>query len=85
MTKTQLRSRLRKLLDQLGDIRAELYDLRDEVEETKDSIEPYGGNNDLTSEQEERQEYFEEAYYALDNACETLDSSEIEELEEYAQ
>ena len=54
MTKTQLRSRLRKLLDKLGDVRAELYDLRDEVEETKDNIEPYEGYDDLTPEQEEQ-------------------------------
>lgn len=72
MTKTQLRSRLRKLLDKLGDIRAELYDLRDEVEETKDNIEPYEGYDDLTPEQEERQEYFEEAYNALDEVLDSL-------------
>ena len=84
MTKTQLRSRLRKLLDQLEDIKSELSDIRDEVEETKDNIEPYEGYNDLAPEQEERQEYFEEAYYALDNAIDALESSDIEELEEYA-
>ena len=40
MTKTQIRSKLRKLLDQLGDIKSELYDLQSEVEETRDGIEP---------------------------------------------
>jgi len=83
MTKTQIRSRIRKLLDQLGDIRAELEDIRDEVEETRDSIEPYDGAYELTSEQEERQEWLDELYYVLDNAVETLYSSEIDEMEEY--
>lgn len=60
MTKTQVKSKLRKLLEQLGDIRAELEDLQYEVEETKDSIEPYEGCNELSAEQEERQEWFEQ-------------------------
>lgn len=81
MTKTQVKSKLRKLLEQLGDIRAELEDLQYEVEDTKDSIEPYEGCNELSAEQEERQEWFEEAYYAIENAVECLQSSEIDELE----
>ncbi len=85
MTKTQLRSKLRKLLDTLGDIKAELYDLRDEVEETRDSIEPYEGYNDLTPEQEERQEWLEECQYAIENLVECLQSSEIDELESIAE
>ncbi len=81
MTKTQVKSRIRKLLDQIGDIRAELEDLQYEVEDTKDSIEPYEGCNELSAEQEERQEWFEEMAYAIENAVEVLQSSEIDELE----
>ena len=82
MTKTQIRARLRKLLEQLGDIRAELDDLRCEVEDTKENIEPYEGFNDLTPEQEERQEWLEDLGYVLDEVVENLESAECD-LEEY--
>lgn len=83
MTKTQVKARVKKLLEQLGDIRAELSDLRDEVEETRDDIEPYEGFNDLTPEQEERQEWFDSTYYSLDEAVDSLESAEssMEEVE----
>lgn len=78
MTKTQVKSRIKKLLDKLGDIKAEMYDLRDEVEETRDNIEPYEGYNDLTSEQEERQEWFSDMYDYLDSAVDELETIEGE-------
>lgn len=78
MTKTQVKSRLKKLLDKLGDIKSELSDLKDEVEETRDNIEPYEGCNDLTPEQEERQEWFSDMYDYLDSAVDELETIEGE-------
>ncbi len=82
MTKTQVKARLKKLLEQLGDIRAELSDLQCEVEDTRDNIEPYEGADDLTPEQEERQEWMDNAAYALDEATTSLEEIEYN-LEDY--
>lgn len=73
MTKTQVRKAVRELTEKLGDLRATLDDLlceasslQDEVQDTIDNIEPYEGYNDLTPEQEERQEWLENVVSALE-------------------
>ena len=81
MTKTQIRAKLKKLLDQLGDIKAELYDLQSEVQDTRDNIEPYEGCYDLTPEQEERQEWLDDLDSSLDTVISNLEDCEYE-LEE---
>lgn len=78
MTKSQARARLKKLMEQLGDIRAELDDLKCEVEETSENIEPYEGSYDLTPEQEERQEWFEELGSTLSDLVDSIESAECE-------
>ena len=78
MTRTQVKSRIKKLLEQLDEIQVELEDLQSEVEETKDEIEPYEGYNDLTPEQEERQEWLEEVYDALQTAIDNVQDAYYE-------
>lgn len=85
MTKTQVKSRIKKLLDQLGDIRAELSDLKDEVEETLESIEPYEGYNDLTEEQEDRKDWLDQIAYSLGDLVDNIESGEWELEEEINQ
>ena len=58
LTKTQIKKRAEMLVNMLEDFRLE-------VEEEKDSIEPYEGKDELTTAQEEREEW-------LDNACDKL-------------
>lgn len=90
MTKTQLRSRknkiyeqLQKIYEMLEDAQSELENLREEAEETIDEIEPYDGADDLTPEQEERQEWFDETLVPLEEAYDYLDG--IKDNIEYAQ
>ena len=78
MTKTQIRAKLKKLLEQLGDIKAELYDLQYEVEDTRDNIEPYEGADDLTPEQEERQEWLDDLDSSHDTVISNLEDAECE-------
>jgi len=82
MTKTQVKAKLRKLLEQLGDVRAELDDLKCEVEETSESIEPYDTYNDLTPEQEERQEWMDNVASELDTLIDSIDTYELEGIAE---
>ena len=84
ITKTQIRKRTKELYDriqklidgELSDIKCELESLKDEVEEESSNIEPYEGFNDLTPEQEERQEWLESATSSLDDAFNCLDETE---------
>ena len=81
MTKTQIRAKLRRLAEQLGDANALLYDLaseindlQNEVEETRDEIEPYENHDDLTEQQEERYEYLDELASDLEEMASDLES-----------
>lgn len=65
MTKTQAKKKV-------GKIRELLMELNDEVMETIDEIEPYEGKDDLTEQQEERLEWFENLQSELDNALDNL-------------
>jgi len=60
ITKTQVKKRVEKLVALLEDIKDQIGDLLMEVEDEVDNIEPYEGKDDLTPQQEERQEWFEE-------------------------
>ena len=73
MTKSQIKSKLKKLLAQLDCIKDELADLSYEVEDTRDSIEPYEYADYLTPEQEERQEWLEDCSTALDEVISDLE------------
>ena len=78
MTKTQVRAKLKSLLERLGDLRAELDDLKCEVEETAESIEPYEGKNELTYEQEERKDWLDSVASELEDLVQNIESSEWE-------
>lgn len=68
MTKTQITK-------QLETIRDMLQDLYYEVEETVDSIEPYENRNDLTPQQEERQEWLENVRDSIETAISDLEEN----------
>ena len=65
MTKTQIKAQISKIRDLI-------LELKDEVEITIDDIEPYDGKDDLTPQQEERQEWLEEVMNELENASDSL-------------
>ena len=66
ITKHQVKSRARKIIELLEDANLLLNELKGDVEEEKDNIEPYEGKCDLTEAQEERQCWLEDAYSYLD-------------------
>ena len=76
MTKTQVRAKLRPLLEKLGDLRAELYDLKDAVKETAENIKPYKNRQSLKYEQELRKDWMEEVTDALDDLVSEMNSAE---------
>lgn len=83
MTKTQAKSRLKKLYESgvLGKLYGavceavdEIADLKNEVEETRDSIEAYEGKDDLTEQQQERYDWFDDLCSDLfDDLCSNLE------------
>jgi len=78
MTKTQIKKLLQKTLDKIDDLISELEEAENEAIETADSIEPYEGKDDLTPQQEERQEWFENLASVLTDAKDELDSRRYE-------
>lgn len=81
MTKTQIRSQLRKLLERLSLIKDDLQDLENEVEETRDNIEPYGDAYELTEAQEEKQEWCDDLAYEMQNLVDNIEEG-INEIED---
>lgn len=61
MTKTQIKTRLKRIIETLNNAQEALADLSYEVEDTISEIEPYENHENLTEAQEERQEWLEEA------------------------
>lgn len=78
MTKTQAIKAAEKLAEKLADLISELEDLQNEVQEQADSIEPYEGKDDLTSQQEERQEWFSDSADTLQNALDQAQEAQSE-------
>lgn len=66
MNKTQIKSKLQLIID-------ELEELQNEVEETRDNIEPYDGKDDLTEKQQERCDWLDEVVDSLDSAKSELE------------
>ena len=91
ITKSQIKSRKQELYDRiqklfdgkLTDIRDDLEILKEEVEEELNDIEPYEGRNELTAQQQERQDWLDSASTSLDSALGEL--NEALEYLEYAQ
>lgn len=61
MTKTQAISKIKEIISMLEDAQSQLDELSEEMQDTIDSIEPYENKEELTPQQEERQEWFFEA------------------------
>lgn len=80
LTRTQLRKRIRELIEQAENLKSDLEEIQSEAEDERDSIEPYDGKDELTEQQEERQGWFECACdqidYALDNIDEFINNLE---------
>lgn len=88
ITKTQIIKRAGKIADQINDgkfaeAKDELESLKDEVRDEADNIEPYDGKDDLTPQQEERQEWLNETADALDSIYDEIESA-IDTLNEQA-
>lgn len=87
MTRTQARAILNKLYNEgclgklnsiLGECIEELDSLISECEETRDEIEPYEGKEDLTEQQQERYDWFDELISDLESL-----KSDLEDYEGY--
>lgn len=72
MTKTQIKTNLRKIIEMLNNAQEALDDLAYEVEDTINGIEPYEGHEYLTEAQEERQEWLEEALSTISDKANEL-------------
>lgn len=83
ITKKQIKSRINKIKELIENARLELDELKDDVEYEIDCIEPYDGKDDLTPQQEERQEWLEDTHSTLDDQVYSLEEiiSYLEEIE----
>lgn len=81
LTKTQAIKRAQKLKDQIDALLLEIEELQSDLQEEADDVEPYEGKDDLTLQQEERQEWLQEAadqiQEALDQIQEGADQLEL--------
>ena len=73
LTKPQLKIRVSLLIEGLEDLKSKIEDARDDAECERDGIEPYEGHDDLTQAQEERQEWFDDAYSNLDECVSSIE------------
>lgn len=83
MTKNEAKKAIRELLEKTANFREEVESLQAEVEETYDDIEPYEGRDELTSAQEERQEWFGDLNDKLSEAIDAIETieSDLEEMD----
>jgi chromosome segregation ATPase len=73
ITKTQIKKRLEELSIKLEDLQGDIEELNDEVNDEVNDIEPYEGKDDLTPDQEERQEWLEDLSSSLDDVISSLE------------
>lgn len=78
MTKTELKARVRRALELLGELKDELDDIRSDAECAAEEIEPYEGRYDLTQAQEDRQAWLEELAECLSDGVDELDGRQAE-------
>ncbi len=78
LTKTQIKKRVKTLLEKLESIKEELTELKDDVENESYNIEPYEGKNELTKSQEQRQEWLDSVSEALGSLIDGMDKDELE-------
>lgn len=78
MNRNQIKRTLEKIIDKINDNLLELEDLKNECEISLDEIEPYENKNELTQQQEERQEWLQDIINSLDDFINELDLSTLE-------
>lgn len=79
MTRTQYKKAVKELLDKLEALKAEFDDLAYEAQDEADGMEPYEGKEELTAQQEERQEWLSDLSSALTEIAE-LDTCELDDM-----
>jgi hypothetical protein len=75
MTKTQAKKQLKSIIKILDELRPDLEDLQYEAADTAESIEPYEGFYDLTEDQQERQEWFDDLASSLQSIIEAIEDA----------
>lgn len=82
MTKTQHKAAVNKLLEKFYQLKDELENIQCDLQEDADNIEPYDDKDDLTPQQEERQEWLSDSADTVQNAIDELDEviSSLEEI-----
>ena len=73
ITKNQIKKRLREIVALLEQAKELVNDLSVDVEEESENIEPYDNKDDLTPQQEERQDYLNELFDTLDTQSDNID------------
>ena len=76
MKKTTVRTKLNKLVEKLGDLRADFSDLKAEMDETIENIKPYKNRKSLTHEQMRRRDYFEDIADTIGDLVREMQSAE---------
>ena len=74
-SKKTIKTQLAKWKDKLEDLRLELENIKDDCESTASDIEPYEGRNELTLQQQARQEWFENTASELDDIMSDLETN----------
>jgi len=73
ITKNQIKKRLKEIVALLEQAKELVNDLSVDVEEESENIEPYDNKDDLTPQQEERQDYLNELFDTLDTQSDNID------------
>lgn len=81
MTKKQAKKRISETLERLWSMQSELEEINDDVKETSESIEPYEGRSELTEQQQERYEWFDELESKLSDLISAIEDNMGEVLE----
>ena len=77
ITKKQIKKELQSIFNVLQELRENaIEDLKNEIEEEIESIEPYENRQELTQQQEERQEWLENVVAALEDIITNIEYGE---------
>lgn len=73
MTKNQWKRRLGELAEKCRALYSELEEAKDDLSADYDDIEPYEGRDELTPQQEERQEWLDNLASEIDDGMSSLE------------
>lgn len=73
MTKTQWKKRLKELAEKCRALYSELEEAKDDLSADYDDIVPYEGRDELTPQQEEKQEWLDSLVSEIDDGMSSLD------------